>query len=152
MASPATNKNGTLIYRYRFARASKLEDLGLGCRQLGPFAFEFALVISVGDIMVLELRLGDVVRLKKAHPCGSLEWAVVRLGADIGIKCLKCQHQVMLERVVLERRIKAFVKRGEVQKDSYASPPPDSSSPDRCRGVIEGLQIDKKGNDRSHGD
>ncbi len=63
--------------------------------------------------MVLEIRLGDVIRLKKPHPCGSREWIVVRLGADIGIKCLKCQHAVMLERVVLERRIKAFVSRGD---------------------------------------
>jgi hypothetical protein len=63
--------------------------------------------------MVLELRIGDVVRLKKSHPCGSFEWVIVRLGADIGIKCLKCQHQVMLERPVLERRIKGFIARGD---------------------------------------
>ena len=56
--------------------------------------------------------MGDVVRLKKAHPCGSNEWVVVRLGADIGIKCLKCQHYVLLERPVLERRIKGFIARG----------------------------------------
>ncbi len=55
--------------------------------------------------MVIEIRLGDVVRLKKKHPCGSYEWAVVRVGADIGIKCLKCQHRVLIERSTLERRI-----------------------------------------------
>lgn len=64
--------------------------------------------------MVLELRLGDIIRLKKPHPCGSYEWVVVRLGADIGIKCLKCEHSVMLERIVLERRIKGFISRGDV--------------------------------------
>ena len=63
--------------------------------------------------MVTEIRLGDVVRLKKKHPCGGDEWRVVRLGADIGIKCMKCQHRVLLERGVLERRIKEFVSRGE---------------------------------------
>lgn len=63
--------------------------------------------------MVMELKLGDVVRLKKKHPCGSYEWQVVRLGADIGIKCLGCQHRVLLERSTLERRIKAFISRGE---------------------------------------
>ena len=63
--------------------------------------------------MVLELRLGDVLRLKKAHPCGDNQWVVVRLGADIGLKCLKCHHSLMLERSVLERRIKAFISRGE---------------------------------------
>lgn len=58
--------------------------------------------------MVLEIKLGDIVRLKKKHPCGSDEWEVVRLGADIGLKCLKCQRRVLLERSVLERRMKAF--------------------------------------------
>ena len=61
--------------------------------------------------MVMEIKLGDVVRLKKKHPCGSYEWQVVRLGADIGIRCLKCQRRVLLERSVFERRIKAFVSR-----------------------------------------
>ena len=63
--------------------------------------------------MVLEIKLGDVVRLKKKHPCGSDEWQVVRLGADIGIRCLKCQRRVLLERGVFERRVKAFICRGE---------------------------------------
>ena len=60
----------------------------------------------------MEIRLGDVVRLKKKHPCGNDEWQVVRLGADIGIKCLKCQRRVLLARSVFERRIKAFISRG----------------------------------------
>ncbi len=63
--------------------------------------------------MVMEIRLGDVVRLKKQHPCGSYEWQVVRLGADIGIKCLKCQRRVLLQRSVIERRIKTFISRGQ---------------------------------------
>ncbi len=63
--------------------------------------------------MVMEIKLGDVVRLKKKHPCGSYEWRVVRLGADIGIRCLKCQHRALLKRNVFERRVRAFVSRGE---------------------------------------
>jgi hypothetical protein len=63
--------------------------------------------------MPTELKLGDILRLKKAHPCGSNAWVVTRLGADIGLKCLKCQHAVMLERTVLERRIKGFIARGD---------------------------------------
>jgi hypothetical protein len=58
-------------------------------------------------------RVGDVVRLRKAHPCGSYEWEVVRVGADIGLKCLKCQHRVLLERGVFERRLKEFVSRSD---------------------------------------
>ncbi len=63
--------------------------------------------------MVMEIRLGDVVRLQKKHPCGSYEWLVVRLGADIGIKCLQCQHRVLLKRSVFERRVKIFISRGQ---------------------------------------
>ena len=63
--------------------------------------------------MVMEIKLGDVVRLKKKHPCGSYEWQVVRLGADIGIRCLNCQRRVLLERSDFERRVKAFISRGE---------------------------------------
>ena len=63
--------------------------------------------------MVMEIRLGDVVRLQKKHPCGSDEWQVVRLGADIGIKCLKCQRRVLFERSVFERRVKTFISKGE---------------------------------------
>ena len=61
--------------------------------------------------MVVDIKLGDVVRLRKPHPCGGYEWQVVKLGADIGIKCLKCHHRVLLERTVLERRLKEFVSR-----------------------------------------
>jgi hypothetical protein len=61
--------------------------------------------------MILELQLGDIVHLKKPHPCGSYEWVVVRLGTDIGLKCFQCQHSILLERPVLERRIKGPVKK-----------------------------------------
>ncbi len=63
--------------------------------------------------MVMEIKLGDVVRLKKKHPCGSYEWQVVRLGADIEIECLKCGHRVLLKRGVFERRVRAFISRGQ---------------------------------------
>ena len=61
--------------------------------------------------MVLELNLGDVLRLKKAHPCGNNLWEVVRLGADIGIRCRKCSHQVLLQRSYLERRVREVLGR-----------------------------------------
>ena len=57
----------------------------------------------------MEIKLGDVVHLKKKHPCGSYEWQIVRLGADIGIKCLKCQHRVLLKRSVFERRVRTII-------------------------------------------
>lgn len=59
----------------------------------------------------MEIKVGDVVQLKKKHPCGSDQWQVVRVGADIGIKCQKCQHRVLLERGVFERRVKSFLSK-----------------------------------------
>jgi len=63
----------------------------------------------------MEISLGDIVRLRKKHPCGSYEWQVVRLGADIGIKCRGCNRRVLLERRDFERRVKEFISRGEQQ-------------------------------------
>ncbi|HET9016088.1 MAG TPA: DUF951 domain-containing protein [Thermomicrobiaceae bacterium] len=60
----------------------------------------------------LELYLDDVVRLRKPHPCGSTDWTVVRLGADIGLRCHGCGHRVLLPRRTLEKRLKSFVSRG----------------------------------------
>jgi hypothetical protein len=60
----------------------------------------------------IDLYLDDIVRLRKPHPCGSYEWRIVRLGADIGVKCLGCQHRVLIPRSTFERRIKTFVARG----------------------------------------
>lgn len=62
--------------------------------------------------MERDVSLGDVVRLTKAHPCGSDEWQVVRLGADIGVKCLKCGRRVLLKRSVFARRVKKNTGRG----------------------------------------
>ncbi|HUF52608.1 MAG TPA: DUF951 domain-containing protein [Dehalococcoidia bacterium] len=62
--------------------------------------------------MVLEVRLGDTVRMRKVHPCGGYDWEVVRLGADIGIKCQTCGRRVLLARSVFEKRLKEFLSRG----------------------------------------
>ncbi|MFC2058827.1 DUF951 domain-containing protein [Chloroflexota bacterium] len=59
----------------------------------------------------MELRVGDVVHLRKQHPCGSYEWQIERMGADIGIRCMGCNHKVFLERQILERRVKSVVSR-----------------------------------------
>ena len=57
--------------------------------------------------------MGDVVELRKPHPCGGFQWEVVRLGADIGLRCQGCGRRVLLERRTLEKRLKAFVSRGD---------------------------------------
>ena len=61
--------------------------------------------------MVLKLGMGDRVLLKKAHPCGGSEWEVVRLGADIGLKCLECQRRLVMPRSALEKRLKSLLPR-----------------------------------------
>jgi hypothetical protein len=61
--------------------------------------------------MVLQVYLDDVVRLRKPHPCGGFDWVIVRLGADIGLRCLRCQHRVLLPRSVFERRLARFLSR-----------------------------------------
>jgi hypothetical protein len=58
--------------------------------------------------MLPELHLEDRVRLRKPHPCGSYEWKIVRLGADIGLECLECGRRVMLPRRTLARRLKTL--------------------------------------------
>jgi hypothetical protein len=61
---------------------------------------------------IVEFRLDDIVRLRKQHPCGGYDWRLVRLGADLGLKCVKCGHRVLLPRSTVERRLKEFVARG----------------------------------------
>ena len=57
--------------------------------------------------MALKLDLGDVVTMKKPHPCGGYQWQVTRLGADIGLVCRKCRHYVLMPRPRLQRRARA---------------------------------------------
>ena len=59
----------------------------------------------------VEVHVGDVVRLRKPHPCGGSDWSVVRLGADIGLRCATCEHRVLLPRSQFERRLKTVLSR-----------------------------------------
>lgn len=61
---------------------------------------------------ILELRLGDQLELMRPHPCGDRRWQVVRLGADIGLVCLRCGRRVLIARRDVERRFRGFVVRG----------------------------------------
>jgi hypothetical protein len=76
---------------------------------------------------VLKIVLGDVVRMRKVHPCGNDQWEVVRLGADIGIRCLKCDRRVLMPRVKFERRIRRFIRRGPGFQDTAAAQAPDGA-------------------------
>jgi len=61
----------------------------------------------------LEVHLGDIVRLRKPHPCGGYEWEIVRVGADIGIRCCRCGRRVLLPRRAFQRRVKAVMPRND---------------------------------------
>lgn len=60
--------------------------------------------------MARQFYVGDIVEMKKVHPCGSKEWEVIRVGADIKIKCLGCERIVMLPRSKFEKGVKKIIK------------------------------------------
>lgn len=72
----------------------------------------------------LELLLGDLLRLRRTHPCGSTTWLVDRLGADIGLRCQGCGRHVMLDRRTLESRLAGFVSRGDAAMTAAVAPRP----------------------------
>lgn len=60
---------------------------------------------------IVPVKTGDVVQLKKVHPCGANEWEVVRVGMDIGLRCRGCDRKVMLVRSEFDRRFRGFIER-----------------------------------------
>ncbi len=68
----------------------------------------------------IHFELGDRLRLRKPHPCGSYEWLVIRLGADIGLRCVQCGRRVLLSRSEVERRTREIVSHAS---DPGTAPP-----------------------------
>ena len=66
--------------------------------------------------MALEYKLGSIVMMKKEHPCGSNEWEIIRVGADIKIKCLNCGRSIMLSRIDFNKKIKKVINLWEENK------------------------------------
>lgn len=79
------------------------------------------------DRPALSLYLGDLVRLRRRHPCGGDTWLVDRLGADIGLRCQTCDRHVLVERRTIERRLVEFVQRGDPVLSAAAAPRPTAS-------------------------
>jgi hypothetical protein len=77
-----------------------------------------------------EIRIGDQVRMRKAHPCGNDRWEVVRLGADIGIVCKGCSRRVLLPRPQFLRQVKTLLVAGPV---ADRGPSPDLTGPEPSR-------------------
>lgn len=64
----------------------------------------------------MDVQVGDVIRVKKAHPCGSILFDVLRVGMDFKIKCQGCGREVMLPRAKIEKNIKRIIRDGEELK------------------------------------
>ncbi len=60
----------------------------------------------------MEIHVGDRIRMKKQHPCGSREWDVLREGADFRLKCVGCGHQIMIARKLMERNVREVLAGG----------------------------------------
>jgi len=56
----------------------------------------------------MEYKIGDIVKTKKPHPCGSYEWEITRIGLDFKLKCKKCEHEIMIPR---EKALKIIKKK-----------------------------------------
>ncbi|MDA3845368.1 MAG: DUF951 domain-containing protein [Vallitaleaceae bacterium] len=59
----------------------------------------------------MDIKLGDIVKLKKQHPCGAYEWEVLRTGIDFRLKCTGCDHIVMIPRKKLEKNVKIIISK-----------------------------------------
>ncbi len=56
----------------------------------------------------MDIQVGNIVKLKKQHPCGSHEWEVLRIGADFKLKCIGCGHMIMVSRSMVEKNVRAI--------------------------------------------
>jgi len=59
----------------------------------------------------MDIQIGDILKLKKQHPCGSNQWEVLRVGMDFRLKCLGCGHQIMIPRKQAEKSIRQIIKK-----------------------------------------
>ena len=60
---------------------------------------------------IVDLNIGDVIKMKKPHPCGANEWEILRTGMDFRLKCVGCGHQVMVSRKLVEKNFRGIVKK-----------------------------------------
>ncbi|MBI5231221.1 MAG: DUF951 domain-containing protein [Coriobacteriales bacterium] len=92
-------------------------------RSEGPSGFPRAADIIAEEearvaVPIVPVKVGDVVRLKKPHPCGTNEWEIDRIGADIGLKCQGCGRRVMLPRSEFDRRFRGFIRRADESREA----------------------------------
>lgn len=68
---------------------------------------------------IMDLHVGDIVKMKKPHPCGSKEWELLRVGMDFKMKCQGCGHMVMVPRLQAEKNIRGVTPFNEAQKKDF---------------------------------
>ena len=61
----------------------------------------------------MKFDIGQVIKMKKPHPCGANEWEILRVGMDFKLKCKGCGHEVMLTRNLVEKNFKGFIEEGK---------------------------------------
>ncbi|MFA9465123.1 MAG: DUF951 domain-containing protein [Velocimicrobium sp.] len=59
----------------------------------------------------MEIEVGDIIKMKKQHPCGSKEWKVLRVGMDFRLECMGCNHQIMIARKLVEKNMRGIDKK-----------------------------------------
>ena len=64
----------------------------------------------------MDFELGDVIKMKKAHPCGTNQWEILRVGMDFRLKCCGCGHQVMLPRKQVEKSFRGKIAQNDLEK------------------------------------
>lgn len=62
----------------------------------------------------MDIQVGDILTMKKKHPCGSLEWEVLRIGADFRLKCVGCGHQIMIPRTKAEKNVRGIERNNDI--------------------------------------
>lgn len=78
-----------------------------GGKEVMPRAYLYAIRQERGN---MQFEVGDIIKLKKKHPCGSFEWETLRIGADFRLKCQGCGHQIMISRKLVEKNVKEIRK------------------------------------------
>lgn len=71
----------------------------------------------------MDIQIGDVLVMKKSHPCGEKSWKVLRIGADFRLRCLGCGHEIMVSRFKAEKNIRSVTRHENISTDSNGSLP-----------------------------
>jgi len=69
----------------------------------------------------MDIRIGDILHMKKSHPCGEKQWKVLRIGADFRLRCLGCGHEIMVPRFKAEKNIRTVIRQENPSTDSNGS-------------------------------